>query len=97
MNDIPSPVGVPAAPNLPSFTVTELATALKRTVEDAFGFVRVRGEISQPKVATSGHCYLRLKDDGACLDGIIWRGSCAKLGMRPEEGVEVIVTGRLTS
>ncbi len=87
----------PATHNAPAFSVTEVSTALKRTIEDAFGFVRVRGEISQPKVATSGHCYLRLKDEGAVLDGIIWRGAYAKLGIRPEEGMEVIVTGKLTT
>ncbi len=86
-----------AVPNLPSFTVSELSAALKRTVEDAFGYVRVRGEISQPKVAASGHCYLRLKDEDACLDGIIWRGAMARISLRPEEGMEVIATGKLTT
>ncbi|MBB4286424.1 exodeoxyribonuclease VII large subunit [Roseospira goensis] len=83
--------------NLPEVSVSELSQALKRTVEDAFGRVRVRGEISQPKVAGSGHCYLRLKDDAAVLDGVIWRGTMAKLSLRPEEGLEVIATGRLTT
>jgi exodeoxyribonuclease VII large subunit len=86
-----------AAHNAPAVTVSELSAALKRTVEDAFGFVRVRGEISQPKVAGSGHCYLRLKDENACLDGIVWRGTYARLGLKPEEGMEVIATGRLTT
>jgi len=83
--------------NLPAFTVSELSASLKRTVEDAYGYVRVRGEISQPKVAASGHCYLRLKDETAVLDGIIWRGSMAKLKIKPEEGMDVIVTGRITT
>ncbi len=83
--------------NLPAFTVSELSASLKRTVEDAFGYVRVRGEISQPKVATSGHCYLRLKDETAVLDAVIWRGSMAKLKIKPEEGMEVIATGRITT
>jgi len=83
--------------NLPDVSVSELSQALKRTVEDAFGRVRVRGEISQPKVAGSGHCYLRLKDDAAVLDGVIWRGAMAKLSLRPEEGLEVIATGRVTT
>ncbi len=83
--------------NLPSFTVTELSAALKRTVEDAFGFVRVKGEISQPKVAASGHCYLRLKDETAVLDAVIWRGAMRKLSIQPEEGMEVVASGRLTT
>ena len=87
----------PAAHNAPPFTVSEVSSALKRTIEDAFGFVRVRGEISQPKVAGSGHCYLRLKDETAALDGIIWRGTMSKLSIRPEEGMEVIVSGKLTT
>jgi len=83
--------------NAPELTVSELSQALKRSIEDAFGRVRVRGEISQPKIPGSGHCYLRLKDDGAVLDGVIWRGTMAKLSLRPEEGLEVIATGRLTT
>jgi exodeoxyribonuclease VII large subunit len=86
-----------AGNNAAAFTVTELSAALKRTVEDSFGYVRVRGEISQPKVATSGHCYLRLKDENACIDGIIWRGTMSRISLRPEEGMEVIATGRLTT
>jgi len=94
-----SPVpDAPAAPsNLPEFSVTEISSALKRTIEDAFGFVRVRGEISQPKVAASGHCYLRLKDENAVIDGIVWRGAMGKLSIKPEEGMEVVVTGRVTT
>jgi exodeoxyribonuclease VII large subunit len=85
------------AHNLPELTVSELSGALKRTVEEAFSRVRLRGEISQPKLAGSGHCYLRLKDDGAVIDAIIWRGTMNKLTLRPEEGLEVIVTGKLTT
>ncbi len=92
MNEAPSPTH-----NLPSVTVSELSAALKRTVEDTYGYVRVRGEISQPKVAASGHCYLRLKDENAVIDGILWRGTLAKVGVRPEEGMEVVVTGKLTT
>ncbi len=88
----------PDAPsNVPEFSVSELSGALKRTVEGAFPRVRVRGEISQPKVAGSGHCYLRLKDDTAVIDGIVWRNAMARLEIRPEEGLEVIATGRLTT
>ena len=85
------------AHNLPEFTVSELSGALKRTVEDAYGYVRVRGEISAPKVAASGHCYLRLKDENAVLDGVIWRGTMSKLSLDPEEGLDVIASGRLTT
>ncbi|MBL8631071.1 MAG: exodeoxyribonuclease VII large subunit [Rhodospirillaceae bacterium] len=83
--------------NTPAFSVSELSAALKRTVEDSFGYVRVRGEISQPKVAASGHCYLRLKDEGAVIDGVMWRGTMSKLKVKPEEGMDVIATGRLTT
>ncbi len=92
MSDTPSPTH-----NAPAITVSELSAALKRTVEDAYGYVRVRGEISQPKVAASGHCYLRLKDENAVIDGILWRGTLAKVGLRPEEGMDVVVTGKLTT
>jgi len=71
--------------------------ALKRTVEDAFGFVRVRGEISGWKQAGSGHCYLCLKDEKAVIDGVIWKGQASSLRFRPEDGIEVIATGRLTT
>jgi exodeoxyribonuclease VII large subunit len=93
----PQDTEAPSAHNSPELTVSELSAALKRTVEDSFGRVRLRGEISQPKVAGSGHCYLRLKDENACIDGIIWRGAYARLGVRPEEGLEVIASGRLTT
>lgn len=83
--------------NVPEYSVSELSQALKRTVEDSYSRVRVRGEISQPKLAASGHCYLRLKDDQAVLDGIIWRNSMNRLTLRPEEGLEVIAVGRLTT
>ncbi|WP_207455061.1 exodeoxyribonuclease VII large subunit [Azospirillum sp. SYSU D00513] len=83
--------------NLPEYSVGDLARRLKRTIEDEFGFVRVRGEISQPKKHSSGHVYLRLKDDTAVIEGVCWRGTVAKLAIRPEEGLEVIVTGRMTT
>jgi exodeoxyribonuclease VII large subunit len=83
--------------NAPAISVSELSSALKRTVEDAFGHVRVRGEISGFKRHSSGHCYLTLKDENACIDGVIWRASAAALRFRPEDGVEVIATGRLTT
>ncbi len=95
MSDLSSPPD--ANSNAAAFTVSELAASLKRTVEDSFGYVKVRGEISQPKIPGSGHCYLRLKDENACIDAIIWRGTMSKLSIRPEEGMEVIATGRLTT
>ena len=86
-----------AGSNAPVLSVSDLSTALKRTVEDAFGHVRVRGEISQPKRLTSGHVYLRLKDELAVLEAVCWRGTVGRLAVRPEEGLEVIVTGKLTT
>jgi exodeoxyribonuclease VII large subunit len=83
--------------NSAPFSVSELAMRLKRTVEDAFGFVRVRGEISGWKRAASGHCYLCLKDDKAVLDGILWKATAAALPFRPEDGIEVVATGKLTT
>jgi exodeoxyribonuclease VII large subunit len=83
--------------NLAEFSVTELSRALKRTVENAFGYVRVRGEISQPKLHSSGHLYLRLKDETAVIESVCWRGTVSKLSVRAEEGMEVICTGRLTT
>ena len=77
--------------------MSELSGALKRTVEDAFGHVRVRGEISGWKRHASGHCYLTLKDDRACIDGVIWKGSAGSLRFRPEDGIEVVATGKLTT
>jgi len=70
---------------------------LKRTVEDAFGHVRVRGEISGWKRAASGHCYLCLKDDKAVIDGVLWKATAAALPFRPEDGIEVVATGKLTT
>ncbi|MEA3051756.1 MAG: exodeoxyribonuclease large subunit [Sphingomonadales bacterium] len=70
---------------------------LKRTVEDSFGYVRVRGEISGWKRAASGHCYLCLKDDKAVLDGVLWKATAAGLAFRPEDGIEVVATGKLTT
>jgi exodeoxyribonuclease VII large subunit len=88
----PAPVS-----NLTEFTVSELSFALKRMVEENFDYVRVRGEISGFKRATSGHLYMALKDDEAVLDAICWRGVADKLRVKPEDGLEVIVTGKLTT
>ena len=83
--------------NSPPLSVSELAGALKRTIEDRFGRVRVRGEISGFKRHGSGHCYFTLKDEGACLDAVIWRGYAGALAFAPEDGAEVIATGKLTT
>ncbi len=92
--------GMQAAPlsNVAEFTVSELSFAIKRTVEDAFGLVRLRGEISGYRGPhSSGHVYLTLKDDKARIDGVIWRGVFSGLKFKPEEGLEVVVTGRVTT
>jgi exodeoxyribonuclease VII large subunit len=84
--------------NIPEWSVSELSAALKRTVEDAYGFVRVRGEISGYRGPhSSGHCYFSLKDEGARIDAVIWRGTYGRIRFKPEEGLEVIATGRLTT
>jgi exodeoxyribonuclease VII large subunit len=83
--------------NLPEFSVTELSAALKRAVEDQFAMVRVRGEISGLKFHSSGHVYFDLKDDKAVLNAVIWRGTVARLKVRPEAGMEVILTGKLST
>jgi len=83
--------------NSPALSVSELSGALKRTVENAFGQVRVRGEISGFKRHSSGHCYFSLKDENACIDAVIWRTSAGNLAFRPEDGAEVIATGKLTT
>ena len=87
-----------APTNMPEFSVSELSAALKKTVEDSFSFVRVRGEVSGYRGPhSSGHVYFALKDDNAKIDAIIWKGSFGKMKVRPEEGIEVIATGRLTT
>jgi len=83
--------------NVPEFTVSELSFALKREIETAFPRVRVRGEISQPSFPRSGHCYFRLKDENAVLDGVCWKTTIPRLGLKIEEGMEVIATGKLTT
>ena len=83
--------------NVPEFTVSELSFALKREIETAFPRVRVRGEISQPSFPRSGHCYFRLKDENAVLDGVAWKTTIPRLGLKIEEGMEVIATGKLTT
>jgi exodeoxyribonuclease VII large subunit len=83
--------------NSPPLTVSELSGDLKRLIETAFDRVRVRGEISGFKHHASGHCYFTLKDDAANIDAVIWRGSVGALAFKPEDGAEVIATGKLTT
>jgi exodeoxyribonuclease VII large subunit len=94
---VDTPGAAPVLPNIPEFTVSEISTALKRTVETTFDHVRVRGEISGLKRHSSGHLYYALKDSEAVLDAVSWRGSVARLGIVPEDGMEVIASGRLTT
>ena len=84
--------------NITEWTVSELSAALKRTVEDAYGFVRVRGEVTGYRGPhSSGHVYFALKDEGAKIDAVIWRTAFGRIRFKPEEGLEVIATGRLTT
>jgi exodeoxyribonuclease VII large subunit len=86
-----------ATSNAQAYSVSELAFALKRTLEDAYGFVRLRGELSKVTFHSNGHVYLSIKDDKACIDGVVWKGSVRSLSVRPEQGLEVIVTGKVTT
>jgi exodeoxyribonuclease VII large subunit len=94
MSDAESPA---TASNTQAYSVSELAFALKRTLEDAYGFVRLRGELSKVTNHGNGHVYLTIKDDKAAIDGVVWKGSVRNLAVRPEQGLEVIVTGRITT
>src|SRR5579871_5912636 len=86
-----------ARANLPEFTVSELSAAVKRSLEQGFAYVRVRGEVSGFKRHGSGHCYLSLKDSEAVLDAVIWRMTAQRLALKPEDGMEVVCTGRITT
>jgi exodeoxyribonuclease VII large subunit len=83
--------------NAPPWTISEISAALRRTVEERFAYVRLRGELSGVKIAASGHLYCSLKDEGARIDGVMWKGQMARLGFRPEDGLEVIATGKITT
>jgi exodeoxyribonuclease VII large subunit len=83
--------------NLQEYSVSELSGALKRTIEDTYSYVRVRGELGRVMTAGSGHMYLDLKDDRAVISAVIWKGNASKLKIRPEQGMEMIATGRLTT
>src|SRR5260221_8760999 len=98
MDNLDPPVAVQSASgNVPEFSVSELSFALKRQLEGAFPRVRVRGEISQPSFPRSGHCYFRLKDTDAVLDAVCWKTTLPRLGLKIEEGMEVIATGKITT
>ena len=90
------PAAADAPSNAVAYSVSELAFALKRTLEDAYGHVRLRGEVSKVTRHASGHTYLSIKDDRACIDGVIWK-SVRGIAVRPEVGMEVVVTGRITT
>jgi len=91
-------LAAPSATNLVEYTVSELAFALRRTVEEAYGLVRLRGEISDFKGRHgSGHCYFKLKDEGATIEAVIWKGTFQRLKFKPEAGLEVVVRGRVTT
>ncbi len=97
MSDFSDTSAPPPGGNLPEFSVSELSQALKRVVEGNFEHVRVRGEISGFKRAGSGHLYMSLKDENAVIDAVCWRCVAARLQVDPEDGLEVIATGRLTT
>lgn len=86
-----------AVHNLKEFSVSEISSALKKTIEDTFGYVRIKGEISGFKKATSGHLYFSLKDENAIISAVCWRGVFLKIPFTIEDGVEVIVTGKITT
>ena len=94
MNDF---LTAPPRTNIVEYTVSELSQALRRSIEDNFAYVRVRGEVSGFKRHGSGHCYFALKDADAVLDAVCWRMTAMRLGLKPEDGMEVVCTGRLTT
>ena len=85
------------AGNLHEYSVSELSGAVKRTIEDSFGLVRVKGELGRVTRAASGHVYLDLKDEKAVISGVMWKGMAARLAINPEQGMEVVATGRMTT
>ncbi|MFZ5617413.1 MAG: exodeoxyribonuclease VII large subunit [Pseudomonadota bacterium] len=83
--------------NIHEYSVSELAGAVKRVIEDGFGFVRVKGELGRVTRAASGHIYLDLKDENATISGVVWKGNAQRLRIAPEQGMEVVATGKLTT
>ncbi|HWF78135.1 MAG TPA: exodeoxyribonuclease VII large subunit [Caulobacteraceae bacterium] len=96
MTDVAAPESGQSS-NLQAYSVSELAFALKRTIEDAYGFVRVRGELSKVTFHSSGHVYLDIKDERASISGVIWKTNVRGLAIKPQTGMEVVVTGRITT
>ncbi|ACI52595.1 exodeoxyribonuclease VII, large subunit [Gluconacetobacter diazotrophicus PA1 5] len=89
--------GTAGAGNVPEYSVSEISGAIRRTLEGTFGRVRVRGEITEFKRYPSGHLYFSLKDEGGKISSVVWRGSVSRLGLKPENGVEVVATGKISS
>ena len=83
--------------NSPEFSVTELSGAIKRVIEGEFSHVRIKGEVGRVSRPRSGHIYLDLKDDKSVINGVIWKGVAGRLQTQPEEGMEVVATGRVTT
>ncbi|NCU20623.1 exodeoxyribonuclease VII large subunit, partial [Candidatus Falkowbacteria bacterium] len=96
-DDLIEPLAGSGAGNAPEFTVSELSGAVKRVIEGEFARVRVRGEVGRVSRPASGHLYFDLKDDRSVLAAVSWKGQVARMQVRPEEGMEVIATGRLTT
>ena len=96
-DDIPAAPAAESDGNAKAYSVSELAFALKRTLEETYGFVRLRAELSKVTRHASGHCYLTLKDERASIDGVIWKGLVRGLAIQPQQGLEVIVTGKITT
>jgi exodeoxyribonuclease VII large subunit len=101
MNETAAPLRDPppaaARTNIPEYSVSELSGAIKRTLEGAFSRVRVRGEVTELKTYASGHTYLSLKDEGGKIRAVIWKSAAGRLGLKPENGVEVIATGKISA
>jgi exodeoxyribonuclease VII large subunit len=95
MSDVAAPIESDS--NVQPYSVSELAFALKRTIEDRFGFVRLRGELSKVTFHSGGHVYLDIKDDRASISGVIWKTTVPRLAIKPQTGMEVIVTGKITT
>ena len=89
--------GERAGDNAGALSVSEISAALKRHVEQGFSHVRIRGEVSGFKRAASGHLYFALKDEHAVMDALMWKGSAQRLAFQPQDGVEVIASGKLTT
>ena len=92
-------MNLPTGPgNAPEYSVSDLAGALKRALEAQFGYVRLRGEISGYRGPHgSGHAYFSLKDQSACIDAVVWKTAFARLRIKPQDGLEVIATGKITT